>query len=84
MGDAPHDTAEQPWRTALDSVERQVERGSLFTHTALSETAERVTEVEPGADLLGSRGGGYSEWRSATTSATVRRPRAAKAGFETS
>jgi hypothetical protein len=46
MGDAPHDTAEQPWRTALDSVERQVERGSLFTHTALSETAERVTEVE--------------------------------------
>src|SRR5215813_9412891 len=46
MGDAPHDTAKQLWRTALDAVERQVERGSLFTHTALSETAERVTEVE--------------------------------------
>lgn len=46
MGDAPHDTAEQPWRTAIASMERQVERGSLFTHTVLSETAERVTEVE--------------------------------------
>jgi len=46
MGEAPQDTAGQPWRTAIDSVERQVERGSLFTHTALSETAERVTEVE--------------------------------------
>lgn len=32
---------------------------------------------------VGSRGSGYSERRSATTSATVRRPRAAKAGFET-
>jgi hypothetical protein len=46
VGDAPHDTAEQPWRTAIASMERQVERGSLFTHTVLSETAERVTEVE--------------------------------------
>ena len=46
MGDGPNSTADQPWRAALDAVERQVERGSLFTHTSLSETAERVTEVE--------------------------------------
>jgi Fe-S-cluster containining protein len=46
MGDAPDDVAKQPWRTHIDSVERQMERGSLFTHTALSETAERVTEAE--------------------------------------
>jgi Fe-S-cluster containining protein len=46
MTDAAHDIAKQLWRTALGAVERQVERGSLFTHTALSETAERVTEVE--------------------------------------
>jgi hypothetical protein len=46
MGDAPRGTVEQLWRTAVDAVERQVERGSLVTHTALSETAERVTEVE--------------------------------------
>ena len=30
----------------LERLERQVERGSLFTHTALSETADRLTEVE--------------------------------------
>ena len=29
-----------------DELERQVERGGLFTHTALSECAERLTEVE--------------------------------------
>jgi Fe-S-cluster containining protein len=29
-----------------NELERQVERGSLFTHTALSENAERLTEVE--------------------------------------
>jgi Fe-S-cluster containining protein len=29
-----------------DELDRQVERGSLFTHTALSQTAERLTEVE--------------------------------------
>ena len=46
MGDAPHDVTKQLWRTALGTVKLQVERGSLFTHTALSETAERVTEVE--------------------------------------
>jgi len=46
MRDSPHNIAKQPWRTAINSVERQVERGSLFMHTALSETAERVTEVE--------------------------------------
>ena len=33
MGDAPHDTAEQPWRTAIDSTERQLERGRLRTCT---------------------------------------------------
>jgi Fe-S-cluster containining protein len=32
--------------SAMERLERQVERGSLFTHTALSETAERVVEVE--------------------------------------
>ena len=31
---------------AVANLERQVERGSLFTHTALSELNERVTEVE--------------------------------------
>jgi Fe-S-cluster containining protein len=35
-------TADEP----LEELERQVEQGGLFTHTALSETAERVTEVE--------------------------------------
>jgi Fe-S-cluster containining protein len=44
--DEPQDGPEQPWRSALDDVERQVARGSLFTHTALSESAERLTEVE--------------------------------------
>jgi Fe-S-cluster containining protein len=29
-----------------DELDRQIERGSLFTHTALSETAERLTDVE--------------------------------------
>jgi hypothetical protein len=29
-----------------EDLERQVERGSLFTHTALSANAERLTEVE--------------------------------------
>jgi Fe-S-cluster containining protein len=46
MGNAARDNAKQPWQIAIDSVELQVERGSLFVHTALSETAERVTEVE--------------------------------------
>jgi hypothetical protein len=46
MGNDPDGAVEQRWRPALDEVERQVERGSLFTHTALSETAERVTELE--------------------------------------
>ena len=30
----------------VERLERQVERGSLFTHTALSETADRLAEVE--------------------------------------
>jgi Fe-S-cluster containining protein len=30
----------------VERLERQVERGSLFTHTALSETADRLSEVE--------------------------------------
>ncbi len=46
MGTGPESTAEQSWRAAIDAVERQVERGGLFTHSALSEMAERVTEVE--------------------------------------
>jgi Fe-S-cluster containining protein len=31
---------------AVERLERQVERGSLFTHTALSDNAERLNEVE--------------------------------------
>jgi len=46
VGDASDVIAKQPWRAAVDALERQAERGSLFTHTALSEAAERVTEVE--------------------------------------
>lgn len=46
MGDAQPNTAEHDWRNAIDQVEHQVERGSLFTHSALSETAERVSETE--------------------------------------
>jgi Fe-S-cluster containining protein len=38
--------SEPSWSAAIEAVERQIERGSLFTHTALSETAERVTETE--------------------------------------
>ncbi len=40
MTDQPQDSA------ALDQLERQVERGQLFTHTALSNNAERIIEME--------------------------------------
>ncbi len=33
-------------RTALVEFERQVERGNLFTHTALSENAQRISEIK--------------------------------------
>jgi hypothetical protein len=46
MGNVARDNTKRPWQLAIDSVEQQVERGSLFMHTALTETAERVTEVE--------------------------------------
>jgi hypothetical protein len=46
MNDPASSAAGQPWAAAIDGVERQIERGSLFTHSALSETAERLTEVE--------------------------------------
>jgi Fe-S-cluster containining protein len=38
------ESREEP--SALDRLERQVERGNLFAHTALSNNAERVNEAE--------------------------------------
>ena len=38
--------AEKRETAALDQLERQVERGNLFAHTALSNNAERINEAE--------------------------------------
>ena len=37
---------EKSGESSLDRLERQVERGSLFTHTALSDNADRINEAE--------------------------------------
>lgn len=46
MIDVAHDGHAATPQPALAELERQVERGNLFTHTALSENAERIGEVE--------------------------------------
>jgi Fe-S-cluster containining protein len=42
----PSDGEEDSDTSTLNELERQVERGSLFTHTALSDGAQRTAEVE--------------------------------------
>lgn len=46
MAEEKSGSREGEGRSALDRLERQVERGSLFTHTALSNNAERLDEAE--------------------------------------